>query len=359
MNRWHRARIAAGKLLAVAAVVVFTMHGHTQNTVAENSGINPNFHPVGMSQEAQKHRPWGPLTSGPFYTGTADANPPQSGYYEPFIYFTRTSSLGQSQISMPQRISYGFAKNLEIDFYTPIIYNTVGPPSTPQNNSYSDVGLGNLHFELKRQFMKDGNNRSFKARPSLALTYIQYIPTGKYQHLNPAVFGADQYGTGTYNEGLNLIARKRVKPFEGYFQFGDIVQNPTHVGPGFTYNNGITTVPAGQHPRVVNGNLLYYAGAFEHVLNDKYGIGYLVEYNGEAQTGRNLIFGRANAPDWNFLHISPEAEFTWPNKKSYAITWGGGISLPAEASGYPNSRTPMFTVSFYRNGKHGYRGESD
>lgn len=310
----------------------------------------------GWSQTA---KPWGPLTSGPFYTGTADANPPTSGYYEPFLFDTLTSSLGQSSFYMPQRLSYGIVKNLEIDFYIPIDYNSVGPPTTSNGQTVTAAGIGNLHFELKRQFMKDGNNYRFWAKPSLALTYIQYIPTGKYKDLNPRLYGADQRGNGTYNEGVNLLARKRFRPFEGYFQLGDIVENPNHVGPGYTYNNGFTTVPAGENLRVVNGNLLYYAGALEHVLNSKYGLGYLVEYNGESQSKTNPIFGHANAPNWTYLDLSPEAEFTWPNKKSYGITWGGGVSLPTTASGYARSKVPMFTVTFYRNGKHGYRGEGD
>ncbi len=334
MNFLGRVHASVVAFLLIGALTVFSAHGHAQKS-------------------------WGPLTSGPFYTGTADANPPQSGYVEPFFFDSVSSSLGQSQISMPQRVSYGIVNNLEIDFYVPIDYNRVGPPSTSNGQTVTASGMGNLHFELKKQFMKDGNDFRFWARPSLALTYIQFIPTGKYKNLNPALYGADQNGSGTYNEGLNLLARKRFKPFEGYFQFGDLVENPNHVGSGYTYNNGFTTVPNGEQLRVVNGNLLYYAGAFEDVLNSKHGLGYLIEYNGESQSKTNLLFGHANAPSWTFLHISPEAEYTWPNNKSFAITWGGGITLSAAESGYIRSKTPMFTVSFYRNGKHGYRGEGD
>ncbi len=305
----------------------------------------------------QTQKTWGPLTSEPFYTGTADADPPRSGYVEPFFYDSLSSSLGQSQIYMPQRVSYGIVNDLEIDFYVPIEYNRVGPPSTPNGQTVTASGMGNLHFELKKQFMKDGNNFRFWARPSLALTYIQFIPTGKYQNLNPALYGADQNGNGTYNEGLNLLARKRFKPFEGYFQFGDIVENPNHVSSGYTYNNGLTVVPNGEQLRVVNGNLLYYTGAFEDVLNSKRGLGYLIEYSGQSQNETNLLFGHANAPSWTYLDISPEAEYTWPNTKSFAITWGGGVTLTTADSGYIRTKTPIFTVTFYRNGKHGYRGE--
>ncbi len=308
---------------------------------------------------AQERLNWAPLTSGPFYTGTADADPPQSGYVEPFFYDSLTSSLGQTNLYMPQRVSFGIINNLEIDFYVPFDYNRIGPPSTANGQIETATGMGNLHFELKKQFMKDDDHYHFWARPSLAITYIQFIPTGKYQNLNPKLFGADQYGNGTYNEGLNLLARKQFKPFEGYFQFGDIVEDPNHVGSGYTYNNGFTVVPNGEHLRVVNGNLLYYSGAFEDVLNSKRGLGYLVEYNGESQSKTNLFFGHANAPSWTYLDISPEAEYTWPNNKNFSITWGGGVTLTAAETGYTHTKTPMFTITFYRNGKFGYRGSGE
>ncbi len=302
---------------------------------------------------------WSPLTSGPFYTGTADADPPGSGYYEPYLFDTLTSSLGQSSFYLPQKISLGIINNLEMDFYLPVDHNTVGPPTTPSGRSVSASGLGDSYLELKRQFMKDGDNDRFWSKPSLALEYIQYVPTGNYRKLNPSQYGADQSGNGTYDEGLIFLARKRFKPFEGYFQLGDLVENPTHVGPGYTFNNGFTTVPPGEHLRVVDGNLLYYSGAFEDVLNNKHGFGYLVEYSGQSQSKGNLFFGHATAPSWTYLDLSPEVEFTWPNRSRFGMTWGGGISLPVIASGYARSRVPMFTVSFYRNGKRGYRGERD
>ncbi len=310
----------------------------------------------GWSEGAKR---WSPLTSGPFYTGTADADPPDSGYYEPYLFDTLTSSLGQSNYYIPQKISDGIINNLEVDFYMPVDFSTVGPPTTANGNTVSAVGLGDSYLELKRQFMKDGNNYRIWGKPSLAMEYVQYFPTGKYQNLNPKLYGADQKGNGTFDEGLTFLARKRFKPFEGYFQLSDLVENPTHVGPGFTYNNGFTTVPAGEQLRVVDGNLFEFSGAFEDVLNDKYGIGYLAEYNGQTQSKGNLFFGHANAPNWTYLDVSPEVEFTWPNKPRFGMTWGGGVSLPVITSGYPRSRVPMFTVTFYRNGIRGYRGEHD
>jgi hypothetical protein len=306
---------------------------------------------------SQSNRPWAPLTSGPFFTGTADANPPQSGYFEPFFFDALSPSLGQTQLVMPQRVSYGIANNLEIDVYAPIDFNSVGPPGTPAGQSASAFGFGNFHLEVKRQFMKDPDTRRFWARPSLAVTFVFFDPTGKYKNLDPSLRGADQFSSGSYEEGLNLLARKRFKPFEIYLQFGDIIQNPTHVQGGYTFNNGLTQVPPDELLRVVDGNLLYYSGAFEHVINSKWGLGYLFEFFGESQNHQNLFYGRADAPAWSFLHLAPEAEVTWPNNKKFGITWGAGMAMPARQNNYIRAVTPMWTVTFYRNGPHGYRGE--
>jgi hypothetical protein len=164
----------------------------------------------------------------------------------------------------------------------------------------------------------------------------------------------DQTGDGTYNEGLYVIVRKHFKPFMFYLQVGDIIENPTDVGPGFTFNNGLSVTSSSQS--VLNGNLLYYAGALEHVLNDKWGAGYVLEFFGESQSGQSL-FGAANAPAWSFFWIDPAIEFSWPNEGAVTVTWGAGIALPVYQSNYPQTFTPLGTVTIYYNGPFGYRGE--
>ena len=95
-----------------------------------------------ISCAAQVRRAWGPLTSGPFYTGTADADPPQSGYVEPFFFDSLTSSLGQTNLSMPQRVSFGIINNLEIDFYAPSTTTASARPARRTVKSKPQPGWG-------------------------------------------------------------------------------------------------------------------------------------------------------------------------------------------------------------------------
>jgi hypothetical protein len=293
--------------------------------------------------------PWVSNTSGPFFTGTADAEPAGSYYIEPFLYYNLTPGQGAKQYNMQQRLSTGWKHDYEFDIYAPLIYSEAGPPTTPQGVTASHFGYGNTHLELKKQFVKETDRTHVFRMPSLALTANLYIPTGKYQNLNPKDYGIDQLGNGTWDEEINGLLRKEFRPFEVYMQLADIIQNPTTVHGGYTYNNNITVVPPGQTVHMVDGNLLYYAGALEYVAIPKYGIGGLIEYNGEAQNSHNPIFGTANAPSWSFFHMGPELEFTWPNSPKHPITWGGGYMFPVTRSGYPRTFIPMFTVTFYNN----------
>jgi hypothetical protein len=81
-----------------------------------------------------------------------------------------------------------------------------------------------------------------------------------------------------------------------------------------------------------------------------------LEFFGESQSGQSL-FGAANAPAWSFFWIDPAIEFSWPNEGAVTVTWGAGIALPVYQSNYPQTFTPLGTVTIYYNGPFGYRGE--
>ena len=331
------------------------------DVVAATSGGMEIPFPIGNDSDISKDfqalappfLPWGPNTSGPFFTGTAEVEPIGSWYIEPFAY--DFLSAGTSSLYMPMRLAIGMGHNLELDTFLPLEQNWVGPPLSPAGTSASHFGVGNTHFEIKWELTSDGNVFLPLEMPAIALTFDFWIPSGQYQNLNPQDYGADQLGNGTYNEAVMLLVRKHVKPFIFYFQVGDIVENPSTVGVGYTFNNGITS-NAQPNFHMVDGNLLYYAGAFEHVIDTEWGAGYLLEFYGETQSNQNLFFGPANAPPFSFLWWAPEVEVTWPHEKKFSATWGAGVALPVYQSNYPRTITPMGTVTFYINGPFGYRG---
>ncbi len=315
-----------------------------------NHDLVPDLEPLQPT-----YLPWGPNTSGPFFTGTAEVEPVGSFFIEPYVFDFLQPSLGTSILSMPERISIGVSKNWEFDVSIPIVINQGTYPTTPPGQSIQNLGVGDTLLWFKRQLTEDGDVFSFWSRPAMTLEAQFTLPTGHYLNLEPSQYTTDQTGDGSFNEGIYFILRKHFKPFMIYFQAGDILLNPTTVGPGYTMDNqmGMTTQPQ----KIINGNLLYYAGAFEHVLNDTWGAGYVLEFFGESQAGQSLLFGAANTPAWSFIWIDPGIEITWPYKGPINITWGAGMAFPLYQSNYPQTYTPMGTITVYYNGPFGYRGE--
>ncbi|EAY58041.1 MAG: hypothetical protein C75L2_00140030 [Leptospirillum sp. Group II 'C75'] len=316
----------------------------------ENHDLVPDLLPLEPA-----YLPWGPNTSGPFFTGTAEVEPVGSFFLEPYWFDYLQPGIGFSSLSMPERLSVGLIQNWEFDISVPFVVNQGTYPTTPAGQTTNTFGMGDTLIWIKNQLTSDGDVYHFWARPALTVEYQFTLPTGHFLNLNPQLYGVDQTGDGTFDEGVYLILRKHFKPFMFYLQVGDIIENPTQVGSGFTFNNGLTVTQAPQS--VVNGNLLYYAGAFEHVVNDTWGAGYLLEFFGESQSGQSLLFGAANAPAWSYFWLAPEVEVTWPYEGTVTVTWGAGVALPVYQSNYPQTYTPMGTVTIYYNGPFGYHGE--
>lgn len=302
----------------------------------------------------RRHRHvWGPTTSGPFFTGTAEVEPRSSWYWEPYLF--DSTKTGSSSLNFNQKFAIGLGHRLEFDGQLPLILNLATPASAPPGTHVSAFGPGDAHLNLKYQLTADANTFKLWARPAIGLTADLFIPTGNASGLKPALYGVDQTGNGTFQEGLSLLMRKRVQPFLLYAQVGDLIQNPADVPLGYGFNNGIGTVtsPSGAH--LINGNLVYYSAALEYVLDTHRGIGFLAELDGQSQSSHNMIFGAATAPSFSYLFASPELEVTWPAGNRFAITWGGGVNLPVETSDYQHIVTPMMTVTFSFNGPNGNR----
>lgn len=309
------------------------------------------LHPNPGATVGEKAAPWDINTSGPNYTGTADVEPAGSWYYEPWVYDSIVPRQGANTYRIPQRLALGLGHDLELDIWQSVIGNDQSYPSTPPGVHVADWGLGNFHVQLKYQFAKDADTYRLFALPSMAVSLDYYAPVGKYQDLNPAQYGADQFVNGTTAEEINFLIRKRFKPFEFYGEVGYLVQNPTRVGPGYTFDNGIAIVPPGVYGlRMVDGDTLWWGAALEHVLNDEYGIGYVIEFTGQYQSGSSIWYGAANAPPYSYVWAVPAVEFNWPTTRTIVVTWGAGVALPVEQHNYPRTFTPLATFTLYYNG---------
>jgi hypothetical protein len=340
-------------LLFLGLSGVFVPHARANESLEEPQDVNGDLIPD-LIEMSPHFLSWGPNTSGPFFTGTAEVEPEGSFFYEPYWFDYSMPGLGITTLSMAQRLSIGMTKNWEFDISIPVIMNSAAAPSAPLGQQAGTTGMGDTLVWIKRQLTDDADPYKFWSRPAMTLEGQLTLPTGHYLSLNPALYGTDQTGQGSYNEGVYFILRKHFKPFMWYVQAGDIVIDPTDAGTGYAfYNEATTSGPT----HVVNGNLLYFASALEHVVNTKWGAGYLFEIFGESQTGQSLLFGPASAPPWSFLWGAPEIEVTWPYEGTVTVTWGAGVALPLYESNYPVTYTPMGTITVYYNGPFGYRGE--
>ena len=287
---------------------------------------------------------WGGNTSGPFFTGTADVEPKGSWYYEPFVF----DSIGHSSFDLDnlQKFAVGLPLNTEFDLYAPLPYSQGKSATTGPVDHF---GLGDVALQLKHQLLKDADPYHFLAMPSVSVLGNVTFPTGQYQNLSPSFDGTDQGGNGTYDLDLSVELRKQAAPFQFYVQLADYLIMPSNIRGPYTFNDGLRQLPLGSSLRMVDGNLFYYAAAFEHVLDPSNGFGYLVEAYGETQGKGNLIYGPANAPAWSAFWLAPELEITWPSSSRFTITWGAGVALPVVQNNYPRTFIPMATVTFYFN----------
>ena len=289
---------------------------------------------------------WVDNTSGPMYTGTADVMPGGSFYVEPFYFNYRKP--GGSNTSMPWKFAYGVGHKIEADLFIPLDYSGATPSGA------GAVELGDTIIQGKFELHKEADRYRFWRAPSVGFSVDVNIPTGHLASAKPSANGGSQRTNNTWNEQVNLLVRKQFKPFEYYLEATEIVQNPVDVVGPYDFNNGLSSLSPGQHFHVVDGNVLAADATLEHLLIPREGFGYLLEMSSERQSGHSLLFGRATAPRFSYLDLSPELEVTWPGRGRFPITWGGGVTFTAFQSNYQRQLIPMFTVTLNGN-LHGGR----
>jgi hypothetical protein len=289
---------------------------------------------------------WVDNTSGPMYTGTADVMPGGSFYVEPFYFNYRKP--GGSNTSIPWKFAYGLGHKIEADLFVPLDYAGATPSGA------GAIELGDTTLQGKFELHKEADRYSFRRAPSVGVSVDVNIPTGHLKSAKPSATGGSQTTNNTWNEQVNLLVRKQFKPFEYYFEATELVQNPVDVAGPYDFNNGLVSLAPGQRFHVVDGNVLAADATLEHVLIPRHGFGYLVEMNSERQSGHSLLFGRATAPRFSYLDLSPELETTWPAKGRFPVTWGAGVTFTAFQSDYQRQLIPMFTMTLNGN-LHGGR----
>ena len=152
----------------------------TPQPTVESSSLSgmPAFELTPYSAPRRGKRVWGPTTSGPFFTGTAEVEPLGSSYVEPFLFSNQKK--GSSSNVFNQKMAMGLGNRVEFDAQMPMVVNTV---STPTGQTVTRSGLGDLHLDVKYQLTEDSNTSKLLARPALGVTTDFFL--GLYQIIMP------------------------------------------------------------------------------------------------------------------------------------------------------------------------------
>ncbi|MGH7205576.1 MAG: hypothetical protein ACREI2_05130 [Nitrospiraceae bacterium] len=279
---------------------------------------------VPSEQEIQNYRKsWNPFSHGPLLIQAVDIHPKGHFSIRPFIfsqigekrYGNRMTLLterkdGNFHLYSVQHpfinVAYGLTNHVEIGLGTSIgtfwakdsesFNQGRGGPTT------TNTGLGDTTLTVKyRPIVQDPDTR----RPSITLTSQLVLPTGVWftgTEAPPGGFAPEgrfpvtQFGSLGLTQGVTF--RKNLKPFR--------------VSGGAYYTYQIPGSNAGQTtytPDLVNTRLI-----FEHILDDKTGLGYNIELVGlhgttwradghsinRGQKSGSQVFGVEPAIQWRF-----------------------------------------------------------
>jgi hypothetical protein len=232
---------------------------------------------------------WGPSTSGPFFTGTAESSKLGSFIEEPwyFGYFQKGSPASHTFVNS---FDFGLGKDWDMNIQQPYIIQ-------------DDVrGLGSPYVSLKKTVIKDSDTNSILGVPAIALQVTNNFPNKLFGPSNDMI-------------SFQVIGHKRFKPFELYLQVGDFPLSQAKTG---------------------NGNMYNYSLAFEHVLDDSRGLGYVLELTGQTQVGDN---------GFSYLWGATELEVNPIVKEQWSVNFGVGLAYPIYENNFPSSYVPMTTIT--------------
>jgi hypothetical protein len=233
---------------------------------------------VPSDEEIRKYRQsWNPFSHGPILHTAVDIQPQGQYLLRPFIFsqvgersfgnqlsFATRSKPGPVHLYSVQEPSLEFAYGLTDHIQLGATTSLQSFWARENGKTDTDTGPGDTSIAIKyRPIVQDPDSW----RPSLTLFQHVVIPTGKWSGTSrpPGGFApigrfpATRFGEVAFTEGIMM--RKNEKPFR--IQAGVFY---TYAAPG---SEGTQTT--------YTGDLVNTRVAFEHILDDKRGLGYNIE----------------------------------------------------------------------------------
>lgn len=291
---------------------------------------------------------WNPLTAGPNLVSYADTLP-EGVFNARFFFYSRftqaqyTDSGGiaalpqgfrETQLLALEAMYFGLGSNTELA----LLPSLIGTFSSIGGSSINGAGLNDLTLGVKhRWIIQDPNS----ARPSFASFLFLTLPTTSWLGtpvpkggLPPiSVLPSTHFGspslTGT------LLLRKNIRPFRFYG------------GLYYTYSFPGSESLTAADPKIFAqfGDLIQYRMAVEDVINEKHGLGFILEVVGLSELPFSLDGIPVNTAPSNFNLIGVQPTFEVNLTPRLALS--AGVLLPAWGNNEYLATTPNFSLWYY------------
>jgi hypothetical protein len=295
---------------------------------------------------------WNPLTSGPDLMPTADTLPEGEFNVRFFMYgrFTQAQysdsggitglppGFSQTQLIDLFAMLYGVDINTEFVFLPSVITTFSNTGGVPLNGS----GLNDLSFGLKhRWIIQDPKRPSFSTALLVTLPTTSWlgtpVPVGGLPPIN--IVPSTHFGTPAFT-GIAMV-RKNIKPLKLY---SDLYY--TWSVPG-----NISAV-SGEAPAYSQfGDLFQYRVGIEDVVDDKSGLGFILEIAGLSGLPFSLdgIGVNTHPSSFNLVGIQPTIEYNLTSRLAASF----GVLFPAFGNNEYLATTPSFSLWYYFLGPQG------
>jgi hypothetical protein len=305
---------------------------------------------VPTEEEIQKYRKsWNPLSHGPMLISSPDIQPQGQWYIRPLIF----TQIGESSFGNEFRLAtdanrgplhlyniqspfiqsaYGITNHLEV-----VAQTSVGGFWARQDGkTTNDFGLGDSSLILKyRPIVQDPDSWV----PSINWFNQVSLPTGKWAGTDKSPGGFSPIGrfpstrSGEVSVTSGLAFRKNREPFRWS---GGVYY--TYSAPGLKNSKG----EASYFGDLINARLI-----FEHILSDKTGFGYSLEFvtlHGVTHRadGHNINSGQKSG----FSVIGVEPSIQWRIGDTNFLC-AAGVLFTAAGQNATNSIYPNFSIFYY------------
>ncbi|MCL5286043.1 MAG: hypothetical protein M1313_09950 [Nitrospirae bacterium] len=311
-------------------------------------------HPLSLNGPdalAAYRKSWNPLTSGPDLMPQADTLPEGEFNVRFFMYgrFTQAQysdsggitglppGYSQTQLLDLFAMFYGLDTNTELVFLPSVITTF----STQNGTSLNGSGLNDLSFGIKHRWIIQDPSTG---RPSFTTAFLVTLPTTSWLGTPVPVGGlppinvvpSTHFGTPAFT-GIAML-RKNLKPLR---LIGDLY---------YTLSvPGTISATAGDAPAFTQfGDLVQYRLGIEDVLDDKSGLGFILEIAGLS----GLPFSVDGLPvnthpsTFNLVGVQPTVEYNLTPRLAASF----GVLFPAFGNNEYLAVTPNFSLWYYFQG---------